>query len=154
MNEDLTLADLVGLDETLSKIAPDWLEEPPFLTESARDHGRAKHIAEVLSKVIYKRRKIRWLIAGAVPTLGAPWFVITAQTRVLNEDDSGMLDLIMEEIKIPPDASDREIVRRAFWVLEQFEQHETQEMFWYDDDKVYDPHHKFLPTFDPAKSGL
>ena len=147
--EDLTLADLVGLDDTLRKIAPDWLDVPPFLTESARGNGRAEHIAKVLSKIKYNRRKISWLIAGTIPTLGAPSFRITAETRVLNEDGSGLLNLFMEDVEIPPDASDHEIVRRAFWILESFEQHETQEQFWYEDDKVYDPHTKYLPKWSP-----
>ena len=149
MNEDLTLADLVGLDDTLRKIAPDWLDTPPFLTDEARGNGRAEHIAVILSKIKYKRREIRWLIGAIKPNLPEPWYGITAQTTVLDaEAGGGLITLVMEEIEIPPDASDHEIVRRAFWVLESFEQHETQEQFWYEDDKVYDPHNKFLPRFE------
>jgi hypothetical protein len=156
MNEDLTLADLVGLDDTLRKIQPSWLNEPPIIMPmAARENGRAKHIATVLSKITYKRCKIQWLIAGIKEALSEPWFGITARTTVMDaEPGGGFIELLMEDVEIPPDANDREIVRRAFWVLERFEQHETQEQFWYDDDKVYDPHHKFLPTFDPDQSGL
>src|SRR5271154_2101497 len=98
MNDDLTLADLVGLDETLRKIVPSWLEEAPFLADEARENGRAKHIAEVLSKIKYKRCKLRWIIGAIKPNLSEPWYGITAQTTVMNEDGSGFLDLLMESV--------------------------------------------------------
>jgi hypothetical protein len=148
MNEDLTLADLVGLDEKLEKLAPDWIDEPPFLVDKAQENERAKHIEEVLSKVKYKRYKIRWLIAGIKPHLLRPWFRITALTRVRSVDGGGLISLVMEDVEVPPDISDSDIVRRAFWVLERFEQHELREHFWYEGDKVYDPHSKPLPSFD------
>lgn len=148
-----TLGDLAGLEKTMSKIAPDWRDEPPFIHESAQGNNRAKHIADILAKVKYTRRKIRWIIYNSKPFVSEPYYTVTASTTVADAEGGGLIDVQMISHEVAPDFDDALIVRMAFRILEHFEQHEAREHFYFDGDKVYDPHdeHKFFRKY-PIRS--
>jgi|SRR5271166_5760490 len=142
INEDLTLSDLCGLDETLRRIRPNWFDEPPFIQESERGNKRAQYLAGVLSRVTYKRRKIRWAIYCDTPYLGfsEPWYRITAQTEVADAEGGGLATIQMMSVQITPDMTDEQIVRFAYRILEHFETHECREHFYFGESKIFDPH--------------
>jgi hypothetical protein len=104
---------------------------------------RARHIASVLSKVRYTRRKVRWSVYAfnpSYPFRTASWDRILAHTSVDGANGEGTVVIQTSSMSVHPDMDDEMIVRLALRVLENLEIHECREHFYFDGIKVFDPH--------------